>query len=358
MSPMFTHSNTPTFAKNGTAGTTTNTTSTRAQAMVPTGGNRRLTQIQKASHVAEMTQDGFTLVDRSKTYTAVAASKGTPQKKHQMVAHIKENTDIDRPATIRGVLTTAIDNQQVITTKVTLLEQEMERRKVLIKALDKMKLCKALYKAFGVKATEPQAGPTIAPLSSLPSKHPKATMLGCGVDQASPILGAEQALLSTRISSIQTPGPCEVKSVIMRGQNHSYSLSALNRQIFPKKPTIGHHPAGHYVVPPTKDLKQSRECFHCHNKGHYARNCRIRKKAMCEAPPATIRTTSITNDNRYKALEEESLEKPKPPMPTQFIKAIQNLSHSMLTMKQPVTPQGTKRLDAKEIKELVQTNVT
>ena len=79
---------------------------------------------------------------------------------------------------------------------------------------------------------------------------------------------------------------------------------------------------------------------------------------MREASPATIRTTSITNDNRYKALEEESLEKLQPPTTTQFTKAIQNLSHSMLTMKQPALPQGTKHLDAKEIQELIQANVT
>ena len=300
------HSNTPISAKNSTAGTTSNTTTTRAQAMVPTGGNTRLTQIQKASHIVEMTQDGFTMVDWSKTYAVVVASKGTPQRKHQMVTITKRNTDINRPATIKGVLTTAIDNQWVITTKVILPEQETERRKALIRALDQIKLCKALYKAFGIKKQEPQdgptqAGPTIVPLSSLPSKHPKATTLGCGVDQVSPISGAKQALLSIRIS---------------------YSPSALSCQIFPKKPTIGRHPAGHSVVPPTKDLKQSRECFHCHNKGHYARNCRTRKKAICKASPATIRTANILNNNRYKALEEESLEKLQPPTSTQFTKAI------------------------------------
>ena len=63
MSPTFMHSNTLTSVKNGTAGTTSNTTTTKAQAMAPTGGNARLTQIQKASHVVEMTQDGFTMVD-------------------------------------------------------------------------------------------------------------------------------------------------------------------------------------------------------------------------------------------------------------------------------------------------------
>ena len=257
-----------------------------------------------------------------------------------MVAYAKRNIDIDRPATIWGVLTTVIKNQQVITTKVILLEQEMERRKALIRALDQIKLCKSLYKAFGIKKQEPQngptqAGPTIVPLSSLPSKHPKATTLRCGLDQVSPISGAKQALLPARVSSIQTSGPCKVKSVIMQGQNHHYSPLVLSRQIFPKKPTIGCYPAGHYVVPPTKDLKQSHKCFHCHNKGHYARSCRTRKKAMHEASPATIQTINVTNDNCYKALEEESLEKP-----------------------QPVPPQGTKHLDAKEIQELIQANVT
>jgi hypothetical protein len=40
-------------------------------------------------------------------------------------------------------------------TKVTLPMIETERRKVLIKTLNQLKLCKAMYKAFGVKALEP-----------------------------------------------------------------------------------------------------------------------------------------------------------------------------------------------------------
>ena len=76
---------------------------------------------------------------------------------------------------------------------------------------------------------------------------------------------------------------------------------------------------------------------------------------MREATPATIKVTNTTNSNRYKALEEESLDTPQPPTTTQFREATQKFTSSMLTMKQP---QGTKRLDAKEIQELIQANVT
>ena len=73
-----------------------------------------------------MTQDGFTMVDQSKTYAMVVASKGAPHQKHQTVAKKPDNSITSQPATIRGVLTTAINNQQVISTKVTLLEVETE----------------------------------------------------------------------------------------------------------------------------------------------------------------------------------------------------------------------------------------
>jgi hypothetical protein len=73
-----------------------------------------------------MTQDGFTMVDRSKTYATVVASKGTPHQKHQMVTNKPDNNITSQPATIRGVLTTAINNQWVILTKVTLPEVETE----------------------------------------------------------------------------------------------------------------------------------------------------------------------------------------------------------------------------------------
>jgi hypothetical protein len=78
----------------------------------------------------------------------------------------------------------------------------------------------------------------------------------------------------------QLKKPLEIKSVIMCGHNHNYSPSNLNRSILPKKPTIGRQTTEHYVMPSTSELKQSRECFHCQLKGHYAQQCHTRKKEL------------------------------------------------------------------------------
>jgi hypothetical protein len=182
-----------------------------------------------------MTQDSFTMVDRSKTYTVVVASKGAPHQKHQMVAKKPDNSTTSQPATIRGVLTTTINNQWVISTKVTLPEVETERCKVLIAALEQNKLHKAMYKAFGVNYTETQG---------LPQPPTTAEVM-------------EQIKKLTRnvLTMKQPEKPLEIKSVIMYGHNHNYSPSNLSRSIFPKKPTIGRRTTGHYIMPPTSELK-------------------------------------------------------------------------------------------------------
>jgi hypothetical protein len=90
-------------------------------------------QFQKASHAAEMTQDGFTMVDRSKTYAAVAACKyvatdvhtSTPRTAQKVSGKTKDT--ITKPVTIKGVLTTAINSQWVMKTNVILPSQETER---------------------------------------------------------------------------------------------------------------------------------------------------------------------------------------------------------------------------------------
>ena len=66
------------------------------------------------------------------------------------------------------------------------------------------------------------------------------------------------------------------------------------------------------VAPPQKPTEphQKLECFHCHLKGHYARNCHTQKKAKKAAAAAILAIikatiTPVTNNNKYKSLEEK-----------------------------------------------------
>jgi hypothetical protein len=293
-----------------------------------------------------MTQDGFTMVDRSKTYAVVVASKGAPHQKHQMVTKKPDNSITSQLATIRGVLTTAIDNQRVMSTKVTLLEVETERRKALIAALEQNKLRKAIYKAFEVNYTETQGPPKPPTTAEIAEQTKKLTRSMLTMKQPEELL--------------------KVKSVIMRGHNHNYSPSNLSRSVFPKKPTIGRKTTGHYVVPPTSELKRSRECFHCQLKGHYAQQCRTKKKELKQKSTATTIRTMVTDTNRYKALKEESLDRPtgRPTyVPSHLIHTNSLRRPALGNGLDQASPtlhlsQGSKLLGATEIKELIQANVT
>jgi hypothetical protein len=117
---------------NSTAPITDSTINTRAPSAVPSGDKTHLAQFQKASHVKEMTQDGFTMVNRSQTYAVTVAHKyiaTAAHKVHPTAQQVSgETKDITtKPVTTKGVLTTAIDNQWVIGTNVTLPGQETER---------------------------------------------------------------------------------------------------------------------------------------------------------------------------------------------------------------------------------------
>jgi hypothetical protein len=286
------------------------------------------------------------MVDQSKTYAAVVANKGTPHKKHQMVAKKPVNSITSQTATIRGVLTTAIDKQRVILAKVTLPEVKTEQRKKLIATLEPNKLREAMYKAFGVNYTETQG----------PPKPPTAAEI------------AEQTktLTKSMLTMKQPEGPFKVKSVIMCGHNHNYSPSNLSRSVFLKKPTIGRKTTGHYVVPPTSELKRSRECFHCQLKGHYARQCRTKKKELKQKSITTTIRTTVTDTNRYKALEEESLDGPTGGptyVPSHLIHTNSLRRPALRNGLDQASPtshlsQGSKLLGATEIKELIQANVT
>jgi hypothetical protein len=160
----------------------------------------------------------------------------------------------------------AIDNQWVMKTNVTLPSQEMERWKMLQEALDNMKRCKALYKAFGVKTTQQVLKPITA------------------TEVAKHVQNFTYELLT------------------MKKPEELLQLQTITMHI--NKKTNRH--TRHHVIP--KELKMMFICHYCGHKGHYARNCCTRQKKLKTTPSTTIHTTTVTNDNRYKELTKEKLE--------------------------------------------------
>ena len=135
MSPTSTHSNTPTSAENGTARTTTDTTA-RALQTAPSGGNAHLNKQTYASIVKEMTKDGFTMVNRAKKPQQQRSVDAQPKrtepkvaKKHTSIAQkvagrtndeaatrkcVLKQAIAEKPATIKGMLTTALGQTKVV----------------------------------------------------------------------------------------------------------------------------------------------------------------------------------------------------------------------------------------------------
>jgi hypothetical protein len=118
---------------------------------------------------------------------------------------------------------------------------------------------------------------------------------------------------------------------------------------------------GHHVIP--KELRQTLICHHCQHKGHYARNCRTRRKELKTTPPTTIRTTTVTNDNRYKELTEEKLEesghtRKDPLLSPSHLLHVNSLRRPALgngldLASPPLHPSSPKCLGATEIQELI-----
>ena len=347
---MSTSSNTRISAKNGTAGTTNNTKNNRAQAKVPPTGQERLKLSQQASqaHAKEMTRDGFTLVSRDKTYAAIVREqskkqsaerdgqaakervqfqKVTGKTNDKDTAKVAANTrkvagspnDVTESAAIRGTLTTAIGSQ-VISTKVTLPELEKERKKALFKAIDTQHLREALSKALGIKKQEGRTGgPTKAPLSSLPYKHPKATTLGCGVDQASPISDVEQTSLDIKTSSLSLDAYPNVQAIMAKVEAAKKMKPATAAQV--KEATRRLTKEMFVMKQPATDDKKTRICYHCNRKGHYSINCRTKKKEKKAILSAMVKAIKpLPDDNRYKELCEETLDTPMPKLSVSDLK--------------------------------------
>jgi len=161
-----------------------------------------------------------TLVNNTKTYAAVAATRCAP--------HIQDQKATGRPkgVTVTGRSTTGVgaikpktDRLYQGTTGSSMGETKAQKTQPQNEA--KTMLRKALYKIFDVK----------------------------------------------ELMVIKQEDPIEVNATCYSGGR--YSTSMLNR---PQIKTMLEY-GGHKHMPPPDKLMRSKECFHCHKKGHYAHHC-------------------------------------------------------------------------------------
>ena len=170
----------------------------------------------------------MTLVNNTKTYAVVAATRHTPHIQDQKATgRPKGVTATGRSTTGVGAIKPTTDRSYQETTGSPMGETKVQKMQSQGNA--KAMLCKALYKIFNIKAlivTEPK-------------------------------------------------NPIEVNALCLSGRNHGYGLASQANHKFYKK-VMQPQDNGHKYAPPSDKLMKSRECPHCHEKGHYTRHCRIK----------------------------------------------------------------------------------
>jgi len=218
-----------------------------------------------------------TLINNTKTYAAVAAMKSAPHIKDQKATgRPKGVTATGRSTTGVGAIKLTKDRSYQGTTGSPMGETKVQKMQSQDEA--KAMLRKALYEIFDVKET----------------------------------------------TVIEQKDPIEVNATCYSGGQ--YSTSMLNR---PQIKTMLEY-GGHKRAPLPDKLMRSKECFHCHKKGHYARNCQVRCRvnhdrqevavinAIRSCPnmgilpmnQLTKRIQENKSANSFNALKEETLDHP------------------------------------------------
>ena len=169
--------------------------------------------------------DMTTLVNNIKTYAVVAAMRRAPHIKDQKATgRPKGVTAIRRSTTEVGAIKPTTDRSYQGTTGSSMGETKAQKMQPQDEA--KAKLRKALYEIFNVK----------------------------------------------ELTIIEQKDPIEVKAICYSGRR--YSASLVTRPI---KMSYTKH-GGHKRIPLPDKLIRSKECFHCHKKGHYTCNCRVKRQ--------------------------------------------------------------------------------
>ena len=236
-----------------------------------------------------------TFINNMKTYATVAATRRAP--------HIQDQKATGRPKgiTATGRLTTGVgaikpttDWSYQGTTGSPMGETKVQKMQLQNKA--KTMLRRALYKVFDVK----------------------------------------------ELMIIEQKDPIEVNAICYSGRQYSASLVTQ-----PIKMSFTKY-GGHKHVPPPDKLIRSKECFHCHKKGHYACNCQVKCQVNHDQKEvAKICSMRSCPDTGILPMD-------------QLTKRIQEnkSANSFNTLKEETLDQASsvptpKLLDAKRIKELI-----
>ena len=257
-----------------------------------------------------------TLVKNAKTYAAVAAIKSAPHIQDQKATgRPKGVTTIGRSTTGVGAIKPTTDRSYQETTGSSMGETKTQKMQSQDEA--KAKLRKALYEIFDVK----------------------------------------------ELTIMKQENLIEVKAICYSGGR--YRASLVTRPIKTSFMKNG----GHKRVPPPDKLMRSKECFHCHKKGHYARNCRVKHRvnhdrkevaeicSMRSRPDMGIlpmdqltkRIQENKSTNKFDALREETLEQ-TPPVPVPKLLDAKRIKELIAAHKQKSIPTLS---DIKKVQEFV-----
>jgi len=170
----------------------------------------------------------MTLVNNTKTYAVVAATRHAP--------HIQDQKATGRPKgiTATGRLTTGVGAIKLTTDRsyqgTTGSPMGIAKAQIMQPQGDtKAMLHKALYKIFDIKA----------------------------------------------LNVTETKDPIKVNALCFVGKYHHHGIASQVNHMFYKN-SMRPQDNGHKHAPPSNKLMRSLECFHCHKKGHYTHHCQVR----------------------------------------------------------------------------------
>jgi len=139
--------------------------------------------------------------------------------------------------------------------------------------------------------------------------------------------------------------PIEVNALCFAGKYHCYGIASQVNHMFYKNSTWPQD-KGHKYAPLPNKLMRSRECFHCHKKGHYACNCQVR----CWVNHSWQEVAEVCSIQTHPDMGILPM--------NQLTKRVQEnkSANSFNTLKEKTLDHTPELLDAKKLKKLITNN--